>query len=228
MRTVAALRHVAFEGVGSFTPILAAHGLALRYVDAGVDPLSHDDPSLLIVLGGPIGVYEAEAYPFLRDEIALLRRRIAVGAPTLGICLGAQLIATALGADVSTTGRKEIGFSPIELTKAGASGPLRHLANVPVLHWHGDRFAIPPGADHLAATPICDNQAFAMGTNLLGLQFHPEIVSAEIERWLIGHACELAGAGIDPVKIRADAARYGPALESAAQAMLGEWLTSLS
>jgi GMP synthase (glutamine-hydrolysing) len=229
-KTALALRHVGFEDLGTFAAPLVAAGYAIAYHDVGIDDLAALDPlgpDLLVVLGGPIGVYETEAYPFLADEIALLRARLAAQRPTLGICLGAQLMAAALGAQVSPSGTKEIGFAPIALTEAGAAGPLRHLEGVAVLHWHGDMFAIPAGAASLAATPACSNQGFAIGAHALGLQFHPECDAARIEQWLIGHACELATSGIAPGGIRDDAVRHGVALRAAADLMMRDWLAAL-
>lgn len=226
-----AIRHVAFETLGTFEPVLAQAGYALAYADVAHGDLAGLDataPDLLVVLGGPIGVYETETYPFLNAEIALIETRLCAGLPTLGICLGAQLIAAALDARVAPTGTKEIGFAPIELTEAGRAGPLRHLADVPVLHWHGDGFDLPIGATLLATTAV-SNQAFAIGQHVLGLQFHPEAETAhDLEAWLIGHACELAGAWIDPRTLRADARRHGQALAQAGQAMMAEWLAGLT
>jgi len=231
LKTAVALRHVAFENLGAFEAVLTAAGYRVHYYDVGVHELRALEPAaadLTVVLGGPIGVYETEAYPFLTEEVALLRERLTAGRPTLGICLGAQLIAAALGAKVVATGQKEIGFSPLTLTPAGAASVLRHLAEVPVLHWHGDMFEIPSGADRLAETPVCPNQAFALGRNVLGVQFHPEADATDgFERWLIGHANELAGAGIDPPALRADAARYGLRLRDAGRVMVTEWLEGL-
>jgi GMP synthase (glutamine-hydrolysing) len=93
---------------------------------------------------------------------------------TFGICLGAQLIATTLGAQVRPGSGKEIGFAPLSLTDEGRQGPLRHLADIPVLHWQGDMFDIPDGAVGLASTEPCANQAFSVGRNIMGVQFHPE------------------------------------------------------
>ncbi|MBP0495136.1 glutamine amidotransferase [Roseomonas indoligenes] len=225
------IRHVGFEDLGTFDEPLRAAGYFIHYHDAGRDSLAAIDPlgdDLLVVLGGPVGAYEVDAYPFLAEEIALLRRRLALLRPTLGVCLGAQLMAAALGARVEPGRAKEIGFAPLDLTPAGAVGPLRHLEGVAVLHWHGDAFAIPGGAEGLATTPACATQGFARGPNVLGLQFHPEFdASAGIEPWLIGHATELAGAGIDPRGLRAKAARCGAALRGPARAMLTEWLAEL-
>jgi GMP synthase (glutamine-hydrolysing) len=230
-RKAVAIRHVPFETLGTFEPELERAGYALAYADVANGDLGRLDalaPDLLVVLGGPIGVYETDTYPFLTTELALIETRLRAGLPTLGICLGAQLIAAALDAKVAPTGTKEIGFGPLVLTDAGADGSLRHLADVPVLHWHGDGFELPIGAALLATTPV-SNQAFAIGPNVLGLQFHPEAdTSHELEDWLIGHACELAGAGIDPRTIRADARRHGAALARAGRAMFAEWLAGLT
>ena len=179
------------------------------------------------MLGGPVGVYDTGSYPFLIDAIELLKDRLAANRPTLGICLGAQLMAAALGAGVAPGDEKEIGFAPLNLTETGGQSPLAHLANAPVLHWHGDSFAIPNGAEKLAETPACANQAFALGPNILGLQFHPEADAKRIERWLIGHACELATAGVEPGVLRTDAARYGAPLRDAGRLMFSQWLKEL-
>ncbi|KQT60740.1 MULTISPECIES: glutamine amidotransferase [unclassified Aureimonas] len=231
LKTAVALRHVAFEDLGSFEAVLAAAGYKVHYYDIGVHEIWTLEPvktELVIVLGGPIGVYETETYPFLADELDFLRTRLAADRPTFGICLGAQLIATALGAKVRPTGTKEIGFSPLGLTTDGEAFVLRHLKDVPVLHWHGDMFDIPDGSDRLAETTVCPNQAFAHGRNVMGVQFHPEVdATAGFERWLIGHAHELAVAGIDPQALRADAERHGLRLRDAGRAMFAEWLDGL-
>jgi GMP synthase (glutamine-hydrolysing) len=169
-----------------------------------------------------------DAYPFLAEERGILGARLAANRPTLGICLGAQLIAATLGAKVAPTGIKEIGFSELSLTDAGRAGPLRHLEAVPVLHWHGDAFAIPEGATNLAATPLCATQAFALGRNVLGMQFHAEVDACDgLEPWLVGHAVELAVNGIDPRGLRDKAASVGPHLRETARKMLVEWLRGL-
>jgi GMP synthase (glutamine-hydrolysing) len=220
------IRHVAFEDLGTFAPVLAGAGFDLVVMDAGVDdvfePILRSD--LVVVLGGPIGVYEHERYPFLNDELRALHRRLREGRPTLGICLGAQLMAAALGARVYPGRQKEIGVSGVELTAAGKASCLASLAGQPVLHWHGDTFDLPEHAEHLARTSLYDNQAFALGRNALALQFHPEVDSSRFERWLIGHAAELAAAGVDLAALRASMKAAGPALRIAGLSMLGHWL----
>lgn len=230
MKTAIAIRHLDFEDLGSLAPLLAARGYALRYLDAASDDLRAADiagADLLVMLGGPIGAFDEAVYPFLADELALVRQRLQSRRPLLGICLGAQLIARALGAAVKSMGVKEIGFAPLQLTPAGQGSALAALGDVPVLHWHGDRFEIPAGATRLAATPICDHQAFSLGRNVLALQCHLEADPARMERWLLGHACELAQAGIDPRALRAAALSLQWDLPRAAQAVFAVWLDGL-
>src|SRR5438105_3743110 len=172
MKTAAVIRHVHFEDLGSFEEPLTRAGYELRYYDVGrglpaVDPAAS---GLVIVLGAPVGAYEEDKYPFLREELDLLRTRIAAGRPTFGICLRAHLVARALGARVYPSGVKEIGWRPVDLTDAAASTPLRHLMRTPVLHWHGDTFDLPRAAVHLASTAMCRNQAFSSGSNILCVQ----------------------------------------------------------
>ncbi|MBZ7921472.1 glutamine amidotransferase [Ensifer adhaerens] len=232
LKTAVAIRHIHFEDLGTFEAVLSAAGYRIHYYDLGIHELWTLDPllsDLLVVLGGPVGVYETDTYPFLVEEQRLLKARLAVDRPTLGICLGAQQIAATLGAKVESMGTKEIGFSELALTDAGRVGPLKHLEGVPVLHWHGDAFQLPDGAETLATTALCGAQGFALGRNVLGLQFHPEVdACVGIERWLIGHAAELTASGIDRDGLRADAVRFGPVLRNAARKMFAEWLQGLA
>ncbi|MGC9198242.1 MAG: glutamine amidotransferase [Acidobacteriaceae bacterium] len=226
----AAIRHVHFEDLGTLEPLLHVAGYQIRYYDSGVDELPDPvtGPKLAFILGGPVGVYETEAYPEMAAERAWVKARIEASMPTVGICLGAQLMAAALGAAVGPMEQKEIGFTPLQLTAAGRRGPLRHLEGISVLHWHGDRFAIPAGAEHLAASDLCDNQAFALGPQMLGLQFHVEVDGGRpFERWLLGHAVELAKAGIDPRELRQQSAHWSKPLRQATQAMFAEWLAGV-
>ncbi len=228
--TAIAIRHLHFEDLGTLEPLLQSRGYAVRYVDAPTEDLRAPhiaDADLLVVLGGPIGAFDEDAYPLLADELALVRRRLGSQQPLLGICLGAQLIARALGAPVAPMGVKEIGFAPLALTAAGHDSPLAALGDVPVLHWHGDQFGIPPGAQCLAGTATCPHQGFALGPQVLGLQCHLEADPRAIERWLVGHACELAQAGVDPRALRAEARALQARLPAAAGAVFTRWLDGL-
>lgn len=227
-RLLQAIRHVGFEDLGSFAVPLRESGYDIEYIDvaehdpASLDPLGAD---LLVVLGGPIGVYDHDAYPVVTAEIGLLRARLAADRPTLGICLGAQLMAAALDARVYRGPEKEIGWSALDLSDTAAPNPLAALREVAVLHWHGDTFDLPDGSSLLASTPLCTNQAFSRGPNVLGLQFHPEVLGARFEHWLLGHANELAIARISPMTLRRDAQRHAHRLEQAGAAMLTGWLS---
>lgn len=228
MKTAVAIRHVQFEDLGTLKKVLQAAGYHASYIDVDSGVLKTSDAlaaDLLVVLGGPPGVYQTDAYPFLADELRLLEKRIAADRPTLGICLGSQLMAAAMGAKVGPSGHSEIGFSKLSLNDAGMSSPLRHFEEVDVLHWHGDTFALPEDAILLASTDLCRHQAFAYGSNILALQFHPEPDAADLERWLIGYAGDLGGR--DPREFRQAGAKYCPPMQRAAADMLTDWLANL-
>jgi GMP synthase (glutamine-hydrolysing) len=230
MKSAVAIRHIHFEALGTLEPLLHERGYTVQYVDATVEDLAALDvqtPDLLVVLGGPIGAFDENAYPFLADELALVQRRLASQRPILGICLGAQLIARALGASVYALGVKEIGFGPLTLTNDGRKSVLATLGDTPVLHWHGDQFDIPPSAALLAGTAIGANQAFTQGPGVLGLQFHLEADTRLIERWLVGHACELAQATIDPCTLRTQAQEHQAKLALAARSVFTAWLDGI-
>jgi GMP synthase (glutamine-hydrolysing) len=126
-------------------------------------------------------------------------------------------------------GFKEIGFAPIKLTTEGFRSCLSPFAeDSVVLHWHGDTFDLPDGAVHLAYTENCANQAFAYGPNILALQFHPEVSTSHFERWLIGHACELAGAGVSVADLRTGVQLHAPAIAAKADDFLERWLAGLT
>ncbi|NJN47203.1 MAG: glutamine amidotransferase [Candidatus Competibacteraceae bacterium] len=233
MKTVVAIRHVAFEDVGSFAEPLRQRDYEVRYLEAGLDDMTAIDPlqpELLIVLGGPIGVNDQAEYPFLSDELRLLEHRLQHHRPTLGICLGSQLMAHALGAVVYPATQKELGWAPIELTEAGQDSCLRHLDSslTPVLHWHGDTFDLPEGAQRLASTAICPNQAFSWGRAALALQFHPEVTPSGLERWFIGHTLEIhTTPGVSVDRLRQDTARYGASLQRQGIQLINDWLDNV-
>lgn len=229
-QTVNVIRHLAFEDLGAFEPILVEAGYSIRYHDIGIDDIAALDPhdtGLLVVLGGPIGAYEDDKYPFLVSEIKLLETRLAADKPTMGICLGAQIIARALGARVYPGAEKEIGFAPLSLTEAGRASCLGVFGNEPVLHWHGDIFDLPDGATCLASTRVCPNQAFSYGANAIAFQFHPEAGGAGFERWLIGHTVELSQANKDVPQLRAENEKLAPGLKRQAESCLKHWLAQL-
>lgn len=189
---VHALQHVPFEGIGSMEAWLTARGAHVtytRFFEPGA-ALPDDSFDLVIVMGGPMSVNDEAALPWLKAEKAFLRDGIKRGDAILGICLGAQLIASAMGARVYPNAEKEIGWLPITGT-ADREGLFRFPLETTVLHWHGETFDLPKGAKRLARSVACENQAFQLGERIIGLQFHLETTAESLEEILGGCADEL-------------------------------------
>lgn len=220
-----ALYHVGFEDMGTFAAPLEARGYRISYQHAGV-PLTEAqwrETDLVVVLGGPIGVNDIGLYPWLAGEIAGIKLRLQLKKPTLGICLGAQLMTVALGGEVGPrSAGKEIGWAPVDVGEH--AGPLSHLRGVPVLHWHGDNIRLPEGVPSIAWTTGTPCQAFLVGDHALGMQFHAEFEPAALEQWLTGHAVELHHAGVDLHRLRDDTQRYGAGLARAGRVVIDAWL----
>jgi GMP synthase (glutamine-hydrolysing) len=232
------LSHVPFEDLGSLKPVLRDRGFAIEVIDAATAPFPlqlADLCDLLIVLGGPIGVYETDAYPFLSGEIECIRRRLEAERPMLGVCLGAQLMAAAAGARVYPgAAGAEIGWKPIVYSGSGEPpawfAPLlaqNDEEGLAVLHWHSDTFDLPEGAEALAKSDLYESQAFQMGGNALALQFHPEVTALGLERWYVGHAVELSKHGIPVSELRAAGLAHAPRLMEAAREFWNRWLDAL-
>ncbi len=230
MKQAIAIRHVHFEDLGVFEPALRDAGYSIRYCDIGLEGISDRvrEADLVVILGAPIAAYEEDKYPFLLDELRLLETRLADARPAMGICLGAQLIARALGAAVYPGKTREIGWGAIELTEAGRQSPLRHVGGAPVLHWHGDTFDLPEGARLLASTATTPNQAFAFGAATLALQFHLEVEARGFEQWLIGHTLEIASMpGLSVQGLRRATLSFAPQTGLCGIRMLRDWLAGL-
>jgi GMP synthase (glutamine-hydrolysing) len=233
MKHLVALRHVAFEDLGYFENIFQNRGYKITYMDAGKDDLVliHSiDPDILVICGGPISVNDQDLYPFLIDEFKIVESRLKKKKCTLGLCLGAQVIAKVLGARVYPAKSKEIGWAPILLTKEGKRSPIRFLTegNAKVFHWHGETFDLPKEATLLASTPICENQAFTYEDHTLALQFHPEVIPNHLEQWYIGHTAELSQTkGIDIHQMRLEAIKWGALLKQQGEKFLNEWISNL-
>lgn len=214
-------QHVAHEILGTFNPLLRDHGFRIRYVNFGRDP--HAQPRIegyhgLVVLGGPMGADESDDHPHITTEIRLITEALGRGIPILGICLGAQLLARALGAEVRPNPEKEIGWYDLEATPDGLRDPLfSHFAeSEKIFQWHGDTFDVPVGAVALVTASTCTNQAFRYGACAYGLQFHLEVDPPLIERWLSVpmHRAEIEAENgrICPDQIRRDTERYSQRL----------------
>ena len=231
MKTALIIRHTPYEGIAGFRAPIEAAGYRIDRIDVtdpafqAVDLVS---PDLVAMMGGPMGVYDTEAHPWIPCEIRRLAMRLAADRPTLGVCLGAQMIAAALGTRVYPGPTKEVGFASVDVNGAGRSSPIAHLAGVPVLHWHGDTFDLPEGVDLLASTPAYAHQAFSRGAHLLALQCHPEMgEDPRIEEWIAGGEVMMVEAGTSADAIRADYKALGPPAVAAGRRLIVEWLAHL-
>ena len=231
MKAALVIRHTPYEGIAGFRAPVEAAGYVIDRIDV-TDPGFQDRdfiaPDLLVMMGGPMGVYERAANPWIVHEIERIAERIAAGRPTIGVCLGAQMIAAAMGAEVYPGPVKEVGFAPVEINPAGLESPLRHLAGVPLLHWHGDSFELPEGVELLASTASYRHQAFRRERTLLALQVHPEMgEDPRFEAWLEDENY-LAEANTTAVRMQQDHELHGATAVTAGRAMITEWLANLN
>ena len=170
------LQHVPFESLGSIEPWLKTNGYEITktpFFESAELP-DIDKIDLLIVMGGPMSVNDEDVLPWLISEKQFIRDTIGTGKPVLGVCLGAQLIASALGANVYKNSVKEIGWFPIERVSSDGGSTLSFPPSMEVFHWHGETLDLPAGATRLARSEACENQAFQLGRRVIGLQFHLE------------------------------------------------------
>jgi GMP synthase (glutamine-hydrolysing) len=214
-------QHVAHEILGTLDPLLRSYGFRNRYYNFGRTPDAQprlDGYQGLIVLGGPMNVDQTDAHPHLETEVRAIDDALERGLPVLGICLGAQLLAKALGARVEPNPEKEIGWYDVSVTPEGKRDPLfAHFdESERLFQWHGDTFAIPDGAVRLASSAACANQAFRYGDCAYGLQFHLEVDQPLVERWLKipSHQEEIAAQNgrICSDRIRSDTAQHADRL----------------
>ncbi len=196
-KPVLIIKHIDIEGPGTLGEFIEENGIPYQVINAYLEDSYIEEPgdySAVITLGGPMGVYDdSEVYPFLGWEDAFLKRTIREDVPALGICLGAQLLARAAGARITKAPSKEIGWSSVSLTEDGRADPLfRELPpEITVFQWHGDTFEIPEGGKRLAASGVCPNQAFRVGSRAYGLQFHLEVTAPMVNQWIDSYKEEL-------------------------------------
>ncbi len=223
------------KGIGGFAATLKKANVEYDIINAHFDEIPTDfdplKPDLLIVMGGAPGVYQADTYPFLIQELKILEKRLASDLPTLGVCLGCQLMAGALGGknyhgkDRDKPG--ELGWCTIKVTEAGMKTPVRHLDEsvTRIVQSHVDTFDLPAGATRLASSDIYENQAFAWGRNALGVQCHPEADVMACKAWYVSNAGSVYSGKVDLTQWRADTDKYMPAMEKQSEKFLTEWLT---
>ena len=223
---VLAFRHVPCEGLGLIEPALGARQIAVDYADlyqAGAPRPDIDAYDGLIFLGGPMSVNDE--LPYLRLEMELVRQATARRQPILGICLGAQLIARALGATVRRNPVKEIGWYSLHFTEAARGDRLFDgLSTETVFHWHGETFDLPPGAELLAGSELCRHQAFRAGETVYGLQFHLEVTPEMIGDWC--NQDENCG-DVREMESSIDACFNAPRMAALSAQVFGKWAEML-
>lgn len=194
---VQVLQHVPFEDLGCISQWLARQAAACAYTrfHAGDLPDPRSLPDLAIVLGGPMSVNDEQEYPWLKAEKAYVRTLIEARIPVLGICLGAQLIASAMGARVYPAREPEIGWFPVAGVAEPGASAFVFPRSLQVFHWHGETFDLPARATRLASSPVCPNQAFALGSRCVGVQFHLETTPDSMRSMLQHCASDLSRAG---------------------------------
>ncbi len=224
------LQHVGCETLGSIEFALRQSGLRFDYVrtfDGDKVPSTLEDACGLIIMGGPMSVYEEDRYPHLRDECKLIESTLSGNKPVLGVCLGSQLLAHVLGAKVYAGQRKEIGWYPVSLSRSAATDAL--WSGVPstftAYHWHGDIFDLPPNCELLASSAMTPHQAFRHGANAYGMLFHMEVTRPLIETMTDSFADELRETGISGARIRQQAEDFLPSLDRIGQTVFGRWAT---
>ncbi len=229
MKTALLIRHVPYEGVAGYRDPIEAAGYRVERVDVCDPDFSAHDlvaPDLVIMMGGPMGIYEQDQHPWIACQMRRLARRLDADRPTLGVCFGAQMIAAALGARVYPGNAKEVGFHPVSVHDDDS--PLRHVEGVPLLHWHGDTFDLPQGVDLLASSHIYAHQAFRRGRTVLALQFHGEMgEDPRFDAWIDQGSHDIAAAGHTPCGLRSAHRAHGPRAVAASRAMIAEWLAGL-
>ncbi len=182
------IKHIDIEGPGTLGDFLIQQGVPFRVLELGAGeklPQALQGIDAVVVLGGPMNVYEEDKYPFLKEENEFIQKILAAQIPYFGICLGSQLLAKAAGAKVVRSPVKEIGWYTVELTPDGKSDPFfkGFREDEEIYHWHGDMFEIPQNGALLASGTGCPHQAFRVGKNAYGIQFHVEVTDKSIKEW---------------------------------------------
>jgi GMP synthase (glutamine-hydrolysing) len=231
-RTVRVIQHMPCEGPGLIAVALARANVAVEVtrVDLG-EPVPKDlgDAGGLVVLGGAMGVYEEEQFPYLRDELRLIEATMRADAPVLGVCLGSQLLASALGARVAPAPPKEIGWFAVTPKPAAVDDPLFSPlpASFVALHWHGDTFELPAGATSLASSARTEHQAFRHGDRAYGVLFHLEATAPHVRAMHDASLDELAEAGISSAALFAETERWADAAAEIGVPLFQRWAALL-
>ncbi|CEK17068.1 GMP synthase family protein [Chthonomonas calidirosea] len=232
MTDVLVLQHIEIETIGTIAQALQVAGLSPHVVHAYAgEPVPRDlrASAGLIVMGGPMGVYDSQRYPFLDAEKRLIANAIEAHKPILGICLGSQLLAATLGAKVYKGAQKEIGWHWLTLTQAAAADPLLQATPTSFMafHWHGDVFECPQGATPLASSALTPYQAFRYGDSAYGFLFHMEVTETMIQNMVRTFAEEIREAGEDETQILTETTQHLPPLQQIGHQVFSRWVALL-
>lgn len=233
MPEILVLQHVACEPLGAIEPSLRKAGLGPRYIRIQEDepvPLEIGEARGLIVMGGPMGVSDEATFPFLTCEMHLITQALTQGLPILGVCLGAQLLAAALGAPVREAVKKEIGWHQVILAPEATVDALWREIPSPFtgFHWHGDYFETPPGCVSLASSALTPCQAFRSGDAAYGFQFHLEVTEPIVRDWTTAFAGELVESGTDSGPILDGISRHLPSMHQIGEIVFDRWVGLVS
>jgi len=236
MPEVLIIQHAGCEPIGTIGQVFDQNSISQHTVRTDLGdtiPTTISSFDGIVIMGGSMGVYEQDIYPFLTDEINLIKSAVAANIPVLGICLGGQLVSAALGGKVYKGEKKEIGWHPIYITPAATDDPLfskletfktAFSPNFVGFSWHGDYFTLPTDAVLLAYSDMCECHAIRYGTNVYALQFHPEISPETVKTWLEEFAEDFASSGLDSKDLLEDTTRFADAQRQAALEIGRRWL----
>jgi GMP synthase (glutamine-hydrolysing) len=230
MKRAVVIEHDPSISLGNLEPVLREAGYSIEVVDARSADFSAIDasaPDLVVVLGNDSGVYEKDRLTYIAHEEQWVADRLESKKPTLGVCFGAQIMASALGGEVYKGPTTQIGYRSVEPTPAGANSPVAVFEGVPVMQWHGDTFTLPEQVTRLAGSSDYENEAFAIDNWALAIQFHPEMTDEMYRQWLADGRESVAKQGLTEDELLAESARLNARMQDASVQMLKTWLQGL-
>lgn len=230
MKRAVVIEHDPSISLGNLEPVLVQAGYAIEIVDARTADLSAIDasaPDLVVVLGNDHGVYEKNEREYIAAEEKWLAERLADERPTLGVCFGAQIMASALGGEVYKGDSTQIGYRAVEPTAAGKDSPVAVFEGVPVVQWHGDTFTLPESVTRLAGSGDYENEAFAIDNWALAVQFHPEVTQDMFVQWLAEGRESVVAQGLSEAELVNEHLALNERMQDASVAMLTAWLSGL-
>ena len=226
-------RHMLDNDIGTRAHVLGERGIEFEVIDTFDNSIENFDalkPDLLIVLGGACGVYQENLYPFIGDEKRIIKQRLDQDKPVLGICLGAQLMAAAMGEKVYKGSQgSEIGWHTIDVNNSGMDTPVRHFAadKTRVMQWHGDTFDLPQNAVLLASSPLYPHQVFQVGQCSLGFQCHVEVDQKTVRSWLVSEAYSAYDGEIDIRQMQKDTDHWVGIMTGQTEKFFHDWLEKI-